>query len=177
MIIESISHHHQEYQNKDQTYHNGNGTVGGSRPHQVGKSFHNHSNHDSHGIVERPLGSEFTRRSSVTNNAPRQGVHCAPNRGSTPRDGAGEASLDNSLNLPMRNSYSGSQQNDPSLYILQEQLRMLQREEVRIDGKIKHDHLSSEWKRVACVLDRVFLFLFLFIMTISSLGILLQLST
>ncbi|GFS05177.1 neuronal acetylcholine receptor subunit alpha-9-II [Elysia marginata] len=168
----------QEFQNKDQSYCNGNGTNGGPRSNHGGNPFnrHNHqkkNNLEGQSVGERPLGNEFfIMRSSAANNTSLQNSNGEP-----ARDGGVEAGLDTSFTLPTGTGFATTEQSNLSLSLLREQLHVLEREEARIDGKVKHDHLSTEWKRVACVLDRVFLLLFLFILVASSLGILLPLST
>ncbi|GFO34210.1 neuronal acetylcholine receptor subunit alpha-10-like [Plakobranchus ocellatus] len=170
---------YQEFQNKEHAHYNGNGTTGRTKHHQGGNLFFHHdhhrkNDHETSNIIERPLGSEFNQRPSTTSAAPLGNVPSSVSRGSV---GGADTSLDASVSLSMGNDALAAEQRNPILSVLKQQLRMLEREEVRMDSKMKHDHLSSEWKRVGIVLDRVFLLTFLFVMVVSSLGILLQLGT
>ncbi|KAK7501654.1 hypothetical protein BaRGS_00007085, partial [Batillaria attramentaria] len=69
-----------------------------------------------------------------------------------------------------------SQQFAPLVHILQDQLRLMKKAEARKELKLRHDHQNNEWKKMAIVLDRLFLVLFGLISTITSLVILVPIS-
>ncbi|XP_041366453.1 neuronal acetylcholine receptor subunit alpha-10-like isoform X2 [Gigantopelta aegis] len=65
----------------------------------------------------------------------------------------------------------------PLVTVLKEQLYVVQKIKDVFDSKSRQDHVSSEWMRVAIILDRLFLVLFSLISVTCTLGILLKSAT
>ncbi|KAK7496034.1 hypothetical protein BaRGS_00012735 [Batillaria attramentaria] len=64
----------------------------------------------------------------------------------------------------------------PLLNVLQEHLDLMKQAEERKDQKQEHEHQKGEWKKLAIVLDRLFLMLFVLMSFITSLAVLVSLT-